>query len=420
MPRKVKDTDLSNRTTRNRLKAQPKPYWRLLSPGHHIGYRRHQKTAGAWVARVYLGQAEGYREEVLGVADDLLSADGMKILDFSQAQDQARVWFAQQARRSQGIEDGPTEPYTVARCMADYLDWFRAHRKAYETTRLAIEAHILPSLGKREVSVLTATVIKKWLQDLADSPARVRSSMGASPKFRQIEGPEGQRKRRTTANRVLTILKAALNMAHEEGRVPSDSAWRRVKGFKGVDSPKVAYLEADEAAKLLEACEPDFRDLVKGALLSGCRYGELIALQVGDVKPDQGAVHIRQSKSSKPRYVYLNEDGARFFTTLATGRQESEPLFLKADGKSWGRSEQTRRMKTACQMAGLGADISFHILRHTYASHYLMTKGSLPALAQQLGHSDTRMTTRHYAHLAESWRADEARRTGLRFPEAAN
>lgn len=415
MPRKIKDTDLSNRTTRNRLKARPKPYWRLVSPGHHIGYRRHQKTAGAWIARVYLGQAEGYREEALGVADDLLSADGVKILDFNQAQDQARGWFVQQVRRTQGIEDGPTEPYTIASCMTDYLEWYRAHRKAYETTRLAIEAHILPSLGSREVSALTAAAIKKWLQDLADSPARVRSPMGASPKFRQIEGPEDQRKRRTTANRVLTILKAALNMAYEDGRVPSDSAWRRVKGFKGVDSPKVVYLEEPAVANLLDACEPAFRDLVKGALLTGCRYGELIALQVGDVKPDQGAIQIRQSKSSKPRYVYLNEDGARFFTQLATGRPEGETLFLKASGKPWKRSEQARQIKTACRIAGLSTDVSFHILRHTYASHYLMTKGSVSALAQQLGHSDTRMTTRHYAHLAESWRAEEARRTGLRL-----
>lgn len=114
MPRKVKDTDLSNRTTRGRLKAQPKPYWRLISEGRHIGYRRRENTAGSWIARVYLGPAEGYREEVFGIADDLLSADGVKILDFSQAQDGARAWFAQQVRRSQGIEEGPTEPYTVA------------------------------------------------------------------------------------------------------------------------------------------------------------------------------------------------------------------------------------------------------------------------------------------------------------------
>jgi integrase len=342
----------------------------------------------------------------------------VKILDFGQIQDKARVWFAQQVRRNQGIEEGPTEPYTVARCMADYLGWFRLHKKGYETTRWVIEAHILPSLGKRDVSALTATTIKKWLQELAETPARLRSPRGTPLKFRPIEGPEGERKRKATANRILTVLKAALNMAYEDGRVSSDSAWRRVKGFKGVDSPRVAYLEVDEAAKLLDACEPHFRALVKGALVSGCRYGELVALQVGDVT-DQGAIHIRQSKSSKPRYVYLNEDGARFFTQLVAGRSEGERLFLKDDGKPWGRSEQTRRIKAACQTAGLSSDVSFHILRHTYASHYLMTRGSLAALAQQLGHSDTRMTTRHYAHLAESWRAEEARRTGLRFDLAS-
>ena len=72
-------------------------------------------------------------------------------------------------------------------------------------------------------------------------------------------------------------------------------------------------------------------------------------------------------------------------------------------------------MRLACEAAQIAPAISFHILRHTYASHYLMGGGSLPALAAQLGHADTRMTVRHYGHLADSWRAEEARRYGPAF-----
>jgi len=66
-----------------------------------------------------------------------------------------------------------------------------------------------------------------------------------------------------------------------------------------------------------------------------------------------------------------------------------------------------------------GADpaIGFHILRHTYASLYLMSPGAdLPGLAKQLGHADTRMTLRHYAHLAESWRAQQAKQAQQHAP----
>jgi integrase len=76
-------------------------------------------------------------------------------------------------------------------------------------------------------------------------------------------------------------------------------------------------------------------------------------------------------------------------------------------------------MRAACQVAQISPTVSFHVLRHTYASLYLMGGGSLPALAAQLGHADTRMTIRHYGHLADSWRAEEARQYGPSFGPAA-
>jgi len=90
-------------------------------------------------------------------------------------------------------------------------------------------------------------------------------------------------------------------------------------------------------------------------------------------------------------------------------------MFLRGDGFPWGAAHQDRRMRTACEVARIEPGVSFHILRHTYASHYLMGGGSLPALAAQLGHADTRMTVLHYGHLADSWRAEEARQYGPTF-----
>ena len=58
-------------------------------------------------------------------------------------------------------------------------------------------------------------------------------------------------------------------------RVGSDLAWRRVKPFREVDTPVVRFLDTSECQRLVNACEGDFRNLVRGALLTGCRYGEL-------------------------------------------------------------------------------------------------------------------------------------------------
>jgi integrase len=102
-------------------------------------------------------------------------------------------------------------------------------------------------------------------------------------------GRDAIRKRRATANRVLTVLKAALNHAWREGTVPTDDAWRRVSPFKGVDSPVIQYLSEEEVRRLVNACAADFRDLVRGALLTGCRYGELIGLRAADYNADAGS-----------------------------------------------------------------------------------------------------------------------------------
>lgn len=84
-------------------------------------------------------------------------------------------------------------------------------------------------------------------------------------------------------------------------------------------------------------------------------------------------------------------------------------MFLKANGDVWGISHQQRPLVAACKKAGIVPPATFHILRHTYASHLVQAGAPLPVIAANLGHSDTRMTERHYAHLAPGYVADVIR-----------
>ena len=74
---------------------------------------------------------------------------------------------------------------------------------------------------------------------------------------------------------------------------PAD-AWAAVQAFREADKPKVRYLLDDEITRLVNACPPDFRELVTGALMTGCRYGELAAMRAGDFDPQAGTVTIGQ------------------------------------------------------------------------------------------------------------------------------
>ena len=126
----------------------------------------------------------GYRQAALGRADDALKAAGDEVLDYRQAEAKARDWIARHHRVAAGLEPEPAAtpaaPYTVADAIADYLaDYAARGGKALDTTRQAIEAHILPALGTLPVGRLTRDKLKAWHRALAASPARLRAKAGA-------------------------------------------------------------------------------------------------------------------------------------------------------------------------------------------------------------------------------------------------
>ena len=400
MRRTIRDTALETRAARGRLKARGKPYYRSMEPGLHLGYRKALSGAGKWIARHYVGD-QAYQVEVIGIADDFSDSDGVRVLSYKQAQTLARERATARAHHAAGKHG----PLTVADAMEAYFEFLEAHRKTARDAQVRAQASILPVLGDLEVAALTSERIRKWHLDLAKTPAR----------HAQRDDGDGQRRRRSTANRMLTSLKAALNLAWREGRTPSDAAWRRVMPFKGVDSARVRYLEVAQCKRLINGCaDDDFRRLVEAALATGCRYGELSRLQVADFSPDGGTIAIRQSKTGKARHVVLNDEGVALFRQCCAGKPGGALVFTH-DGMAWGKSHQELRMRAACEHARISPPVNFHGLRHTWASHSVMNRMPLLVVAKNLGHSSTRMVEQHYSHLAPSYVADEIRRSAPKF-----
>jgi integrase len=414
MARTLQDAKLDTRAARQRLRRRREPYWRAISGGLGVGYRKGAQ-GGTWIARHYSAE-RGRKLHAIGTADDVADADGVHVLSFAQAQEGARKWFAELARRDRG--EFSSGPLTVQECLEEYLTWLDGHRKTGSDARYRVNTHIAPKLGDIRCDQLNTAEIQKWLRDLAGSPARLRSSKQAKkPNFREpIKGDDDAiRRRRASANRTLTVLKAALNRAWREGKISSDEAWRRVEPFEEVDAARVRYLTVAEARRLLNASDPDFRRLVQAALVTGARYGELAALRASDFNPDSGTLHVRTSKSGKGRHIVLNDEGVALFKRLVIGKPSDALLLLKADGSPWSKSHQGRPMAEACKRAKIKPEVSFHILRHTWASLAVMAGGPLMVIARNLGHADTRMVERHYGHLAPSYIADAIRAAAPKF-----
>jgi len=131
-------------------------------------------------------------------------------------------------------------------------------------------------------------------------------------------------------------------------------------------------------------------------------------MQVSDFNPDVGIVTVHTSKAGKPRHVVLTDEGRNLFLGLTAGKLAGDLIFIRIDG-GWGKSHQLRPTVDACKRAGIKPAISFHVLRHTHGSMLAMRGVPMGVIAEQLGHADTRMTEKHYAHLAPNYVANTIR-----------
>jgi integrase len=417
VPRQVRDASLETRTARARLKAVHKPYFRLIEPGLHLGYRRLANGPGTWVVRRYGGSGKYTVKNLstpdgrLIIADDYSDADGRGILSFAQAQGRAK------AQGGNGGESGGA--YTVNQAADDYITYLRDEGRDEPAIRDAtwrIDAFIRPALGKFKVASLTPAQLRGWRAGLAKAAPRLRTKADEKQKHRE---DSDDRARKSSANRILTTLKAVLNHAFDEEKVASNKAWgRRLKPFESADAARVSYLAIGEAKRLLNACDPEFRPLVQAALQSGGRYGQIAALKVSDFNAAVGAIDFRSRKGKGKEKSYscvLTDEGIQFFKQACAGRAGGDLIFTKDNGEPWQKSHQSRPMAEACERAAIKPEIGFHGLRHTWASHAVMNGTPLLVVAKNLGHSDTRMVEKHYGHLAPSYVSDAIRAGAPRF-----
>jgi integrase len=387
--------------------------------GIEFGYRR-LKGQGKWVVRFYLGKGgvrssyrghestKDYEKTTFAEADDFSDANGVSVLTFDQAQARAREMVTRRVFDEAGIVSGP---YTVRAAMHDYIQSLKHSGKDYKGAQTRANALILPDLGDIEVASLTSKRLRRWLNHIAHKGARLRTAKGKPQKYRAISSEEQARARKTTANRTLTILKAALNHAYDEGRATSNDAWgRRVKPFRGVQAARLRYLTVAEAKRLINASGEGLRDLVQCALQTGCRLSEISRLTVADFNRDTGTVYVQKSKSGKARHVVLTDEGCELFAALCAGRAGDERLMRVAN-----KTAVARLVKQAIAKAHITPAISFHGLRHTWASLAIMNGVPLHVIAHNLGHADTRMVERHYGHMARSHVVDAIRAGAPRF-----
>jgi len=206
----------------------------------------------------------------------------------------------------------------------------------------------------------------------------------------------------STVNRIRATIHHALGHACKRlGLVPENVAARTVRLREPPNRQR--YLSDAETKRFwaaLAQCRPQSAAILKCLILSGCRSGEVFAWRWQDIRWDQNAILIPNSKSGKARHVPLND------LVIGILREQRErvngsPWCWPAPRKQTGHQVSVRgTWFRALELAGISADtIRAHDLRHTAASLLIASGATLYEVQHILGHSTPIMTQR-YAHLA--------------------
>jgi integrase len=295
---------------------------------------------------------------------------------------------------------------------------------------------IVPRLGEYQLDALNEDAVTDWVAWMKGRESR---------HGRIVSG--------TTVRHVHALLHQILAAAVPK-YIPSNPAAvprgsrRGTKGLPKQVQYEATFLEPAEADLVIAACGPEIRDLVRMALLTGLRLGELLVLRVQDVDlGEHPAVEVRRAlkndgtigppKSVRSRRtVTLSGKTVKLLAPLVEGRGRSALLFPAPTGRMWGKHSLERRYWSPAVAAAqrcsqqqhlppappkpkhgrtrgyrldevstcdcptrLHKAPRFHDLRHSHASWMINLGEDIFALSRRLGHQDISTTTSVYGHL---------------------
>lgn len=202
-----------------------------------------------------------------------------------------------------------------------------------------------------------------------------------------------------TVNRLVATLKHMFTKAVEWDMV-EDQTLKRIRKAKLLEenNRRLRYLSKEECQKLINACIKHLNPIVICALNTGMRKGEILNLKWDNVDLRHGFILLELTKNGERREIPINGTLKQTLMPLTRRLDVQYVFYDPATGKPF--QDVKRSFNTACRKAQIKG-FRFHDLRHTFASHLVMSGVDLTTVRELLGHKTLTMTLR-YAHLAPS------------------
>ncbi|QZH74142.1 MAG: tyrosine-type recombinase/integrase [Erythrobacter sp.] len=373
--------NLSRIGEREKLKprAGDEPHWQRLRQGCYVGFRPSKKgSTGKWFARAYDPDTNRYSRKPLG---DYGSLSGHEV--FTQAKIDAEAW-------AETVESGGVrarELVTVADACEAYLK-----EKPGSIAEGVFRRHVYADpIAKLKLDKLRRHHLRSWRKRLEQAPALIT---------RNKDGDKRTKERsKSTVNRDMVPLRAALGQVLKPGAPNTDAAWQEaLRPFKGADKRRELYLDRAERTRLIDASGDDAQPFIRSLCLLPLRPGALAGLTVRDFDKRTRTLTIGKDKSGNPRQMTMPQAIADFFTAQVKGKLPAAPIFARASGDAWNKDAWKYPVKDAVTAAGLPGAVSAYTLRHSVITDLIRARLPILTVAQLSGTS-VAMIERHYGHL---------------------
>ncbi|MBS0181331.1 MAG: tyrosine-type recombinase/integrase [Nitrospira sp.] len=240
--------------------------------------------------------------------------------------------------------------------------------------------HLVPVLGEKLLSEITPKSLVAYRTQ--------RRTEGAAP---------------ATINKELQLVRHAFNLAMREWEWCRENPMHRVS-LEQVRNEVDRWLSADEEERLLAASSPWLQEIIRFALNTGMRQGEILNLLWQDVDFTRGTLIVMKSKNGTRRTIPVNTTVYDLLAAKQGATGASSGLVFKTPlGNTLQVRFLVREFCEARDRAGI-LDFRFHDMRHTFATRLVQHGIDLYKVQRLLGHKTSTMTQRYAHHCPESLR----------------
>lgn len=253
----------------------------------------------------------------------------------------------------------------------------------------------------RDLKKMNQYLMEQGIHDASEVTA---TSLNSYVLFLEKEG-----RKPSTISRSIASMKAFYHYMEKERRVSEDPS-ERLKAPK-IEKKMPTILTPEEVTRLLEqpggTSPKELRDKAMLELLyaTGIRVSELISLKLDDV--NLAMEYLTCSDSHKERIIpfgsIAKESLGRYLEfgrSKLVGDEKEEWLFTNCSGQQMSRQGFWKLIKSYGKKAGIEAEITPHMLRHSFAAHMVGNGADLKSVQEMLGHSDI-STTQVYAQMGQ-------------------